>query len=63
MSYRDVVIKCDNCGQDFVWTSGEREFFETKGLNKPEHCMICRSVMKNAQADLFRGAVVNRKKK
>ena len=38
----DVVIDCEDCGQEFVWTTGEQEFYEEKGLDKPRYCLICR---------------------
>lgn len=61
--FKDEIIVCKNCGQEFPWTAGEQEFFVGKGLEKPEFCMICRSVMKSASADEFRGNVGNSKNK
>jgi hypothetical protein len=59
--YKDEVIPCKNCKQEFVWTAGEQEFFERKEVERPEYCMICRSVMKSAKTDEFRGEIGNRK--
>jgi putative zinc ribbon protein len=51
---KDKVIKCENCKQDFVWTKGEREFYEQKNLGAPKFCMICRGMHGKAAEDKFR---------
>lgn len=39
----DLTIKCMDCGQDFIWTSGEQVFFRDKGLqNPPKRCKTCK---------------------
>jgi len=53
----DQIIKCVDCSQDFVWTKGEQEFYQEKGLKDPTRCPVCRSVFKAAQKDQFRGKV------
>ncbi|HEX9438151.1 MAG TPA: zinc-ribbon domain-containing protein, partial [Roseiflexaceae bacterium] len=36
MSYADKTITCRDCGMDFVFTSGEQEFYAQKGFtNEP----------------------------
>lgn len=54
---QDSIIKCIDCGQDFVWTLGEQEFYQSKGLQAPTRCPICRAIFKAAQQDQFRGKV------
>jgi hypothetical protein len=54
-TYQDKVIICKSCGQKFPWTAGEQKFYEEKGLEPPKHCRICRSALKEAQQDKFRG--------
>ncbi len=37
------TLKCEDCGQEFVFTVGEQEFYAEKGLvNKPKRCPECR---------------------
>lgn len=48
---QDQIITCQNCNQQFVWTTGEQEFFAQKNLEAPKMCMICRSLLKTAQND------------
>ena len=35
------LICCD-CGQPFVFSSGEREFYYARGLASPRRCPACR---------------------
>jgi hypothetical protein len=39
----DRTIKCVDCSEDFIWTSGEQAFFHDKGLkNEPKRCKPCK---------------------
>lgn len=43
MEIADKEIVCRECGSAFVWTAGEQQFFQEKGLtNIPSRCPICR---------------------
>ncbi len=45
--YRDETLSCIDCGRSFAFTTGEQEFFATKGFtNKPGRCPDCRSARK-----------------
>src|SRR6478672_1541761 len=47
MSYADKTITCRDCGMDFVFTSGEQEFYAQKGFtNEPTRCASCRQARK-----------------
>jgi CxxC-x17-CxxC domain-containing protein len=42
--YTDKTLTCRDCGQSFVFTTGEQEFFASKGFtNEPSRCPECRS--------------------
>lgn len=42
--YQDKTIVCRDCGQEFIFSAGEQEFFATKGLqNEPGRCPSCRT--------------------
>src|SRR3974390_2754550 len=44
MEYHDKVLKCAECGQEFVFTAGEQMFFADKGFkNEPKRCKDCKS--------------------
>lgn len=41
--YEDKTLQCRECGQPFVFTAGEQEFYQQKGLlNEPGRCPDCR---------------------
>ena len=43
MEYRDRVLKCADCGAEFVFTAGEQLFFADKGFrNEPKRCKACK---------------------
>jgi CxxC-x17-CxxC domain-containing protein len=44
VSFADKTLTCRDCGNSFVWTSGEQEFYASKGLeNAPSRCPACRA--------------------
>ena len=46
----DKTLKCKDCGSDFVFTSGEQEFYKEKGFeNEPQRCPDCRKAKKQAR--------------
>lgn len=43
----DKVIKCKDCGNEFVFTEGEQAFYREKGFtNEPVRCPECRKARK-----------------
>lgn len=49
MEKHDEIIICKDCGNEFVFTVGEQNFYEEKGLeNKPVRCKECRIAKKEA---------------
>lgn len=48
MNYSDKTITCKDCGEEFVFTASEQEFFAEKGFtNDPQRCPACRRARKN----------------
>jgi CxxC-x17-CxxC domain-containing protein len=44
MEYQDKVLKCSDCGAEFVFTAGEQMFFADKGFkNEPKRCKTCKA--------------------
>src|ERR1700687_5323791 len=44
MEYHDKVLKCAECGAEFVFTAGEQMFFADKGFkNEPKRCKACKA--------------------
>ncbi|MGL4989716.1 MAG: zinc-ribbon domain-containing protein [Sarcina sp.] len=47
---QDKTIVCKDCGNEFVFTVGEQEFYKEKGFdNEPVRCPACRKNRKNQQ--------------
>ena len=47
--YEDRSLNCKECGNEFVFTAGEQEFYAEKGfVNEPQRCKDCRDARKNA---------------
>ncbi len=47
MSFTDKTLNCRDCGEDFIFTVGEQEFFAEKGFtNEPSRCPSCRRANK-----------------
>ena len=47
MSFEEKSIQCSDCGTTFAFTSGEQEFFASKGFtNEPKRCPPCRRAKK-----------------
>ena len=43
----DKKIICKDCGNEFVFTVGEQEFYKEKGFdNEPVRCQDCRRARK-----------------
>jgi CxxC-x17-CxxC domain-containing protein len=42
--YKDKVLRCSDCGEEFIFTAGEQLFFADKGLkNEPKRCKGCKA--------------------
>lgn len=54
--YRDRILVCRDCGNEFTFTAGEQEFYASKGLtNEPGRCPECRAARRGGQQS-FRGS-------
>ena len=48
MSFQDKTLTCVDCGQPFVFTAGEQEFFAQRGFqNEPKRCKACKAAKKS----------------
>src|SRR5215217_9245283 len=46
----DSTLTCRDCGQAFTFTSGEQDFYASRGFSEPSRCADCRAARK-AQRD------------
>lgn len=57
MNPDDKIIKCVDCGEEFVFTAGEQAFYREHGLtNTPTRCRRCREARKGKQPAGHSGA-------
>ncbi|NOK57600.1 MAG: hypothetical protein GFH27_549303n135 [Chloroflexi bacterium AL-W] len=46
MPYAHMNLVCRQCGEHFVFTAGEQEYYAEKGLlNEPTRCPRCRGLI------------------
>jgi CxxC-x17-CxxC domain-containing protein len=56
MAFQDKTLVCKECGNEFVFTAGEQEFYAEKGFeNEPTRCKACRDARKQRMSDGRRG--------
>ena len=47
--FEDKTLVCKECGEEFVFSAREQEFYAEKGFeNEPQRCKPCRDKRKNA---------------
>ncbi|MDE3074950.1 MAG: zinc-ribbon domain containing protein [Chloroflexota bacterium] len=52
MSFADKTLTCRDCGQQFVFTVSEQQFFADRGFqNEPSRCSECRSARRARSGD------------
>ncbi len=50
--FQDKTLACRDCGNDFVFTAGEQDFYSKKGFeNEPVRCGQCRSSRKRSSGN------------
>src|ERR671928_1918130 len=42
----DTTLTCRDCGQAFTFTSGEQDFYASRGFSEPTRCADCRAARK-----------------
>jgi DNA repair exonuclease SbcCD ATPase subunit len=48
----DRNLKCRQCGKEFLFTKGEQDFYQRKGLTSPSHCPECRTAKQSQRQNL-----------
>ena len=49
--YADKVLTGADCGQEFVFSAREQEFYATRQFSEPRRCSSCRASRKAARGD------------
>ena len=57
MAFTDKTLVCKECGEEFLFSASEQEFYAEKGfMNEPARCPHCRAIRKqqrNAGREMF----------
>jgi CxxC-x17-CxxC domain-containing protein len=54
--YNDKTLTCADCGQQFVFTASEQDFYAQRGFTEPRRCQSCRASRKAARGSTGGGA-------
>jgi CxxC-x17-CxxC domain-containing protein len=55
--FQDRTLTCRDCRESFVFSTGEQQFFASKGLtNDPQRCPACRSAARLSRSTSPGGA-------
>ena len=46
--YKDITLKCAECGDEFIFSAGEQEYFAKKEFLMPKRCKKCRIISKQS---------------
>ncbi len=49
--YTDKILVCADCGQQFVFTASEQDFYAQRGFSEPKRCSACRTARKAARPE------------
>ena len=51
MAFADKMLVCRDCGTEFVFTAGEQEFYQDRGLqSEPGRCPECRAARRQSRS-------------
>lgn len=51
MFTNDKTLICADCGQEFVFTASEQQFYTDRGFSEPRRCASCRAIKKAQRGD------------
>ena len=49
--YTDKILVCADCGQQFVFTANEQDFYAQRGFSEPKRCSSCRAARKSSRPE------------
>lgn len=59
--FQDKVMKCSDCGAEFVHSAADQAFYKERGFsNEPKRCPACRRARKSGGGYSARGGAVAR---
>jgi CxxC-x17-CxxC domain-containing protein len=58
--FTDKTLTCANCGQEFLFSADEQEFYAERGFSEPKRCRSCRAARRNEREGGDPNATFNR---
>lgn len=46
LEYEDRQLTCGDCGEGYVWSAADQEFYKARGFEQPKRCKPCREAKK-----------------
>lgn len=56
MNGKAEIIVCAECGDQFVWSAKDQQFYEERGFVRPRRCPKCRKARRERYAEWQPGA-------
>ena len=55
MEFEDRTLVCEDCGEEWVFSADEQQFFNERGYQTPKRCKPCRQKRKMSRTDSSSG--------
>ena len=60
LNYVDKVLVCRDCSREFIFSAGEQEFYQSRGLqHEPRRCPDCRNARRQQDGASRPGRVMH----
>ena len=60
MPLPDKTLTCADCGQEFLFSGDDQEFYASRGFTEPKRCRSCRALRRSEREGGEGGASFNR---
>ena len=60
MPLADKTLTCADCGQEFLFSGDDQEFYQSRGFSEPKRCRSCRAMRRTEREGGDTGGSFNR---
>lgn len=50
----DKLLHCGDCGSQFMFTAGEQQLYQERGMTDPERCKDCRRARRDEASEILK---------